>query len=449
MKIDRTLSSGPNAVAPRSASDAVYGKITARLVPLLFLCYLTAFINRNNIGLAKLQMQTSLGFSDAVYGIAASMFFIGILLFEVPSNLLLRRIGARTTILRIMMLWGITAAATLFVTKPLHFYVLRFLLGAFEAGFFPGVILYLTFWFPEERRARVIALFMTAAAAAGLVTGPVSGLILKSLNHVWGLDGWQWLMLLEGLPSMVLGIVAFFVLPEKPANARWLSLSERRVVQDALHGAAAPAVANQPLRQVLRDPHVYLLGFTTFSLGCATNLLIFWMPSIIEATGISDLQHVGLYVLIPNLLGTIAMVIYGRHSDRHQERRWHFIVTASIGAAGVAAIALLHATLVGVLIASVAATCGVASAYPIFWAITTRYLSSGAAAAGIALISSIGALAGTSSALVGAIKAHTGSLDVALYLVAAQLVAGILVLAVFVRTDASDMKTQISNRETR
>jgi MFS family permease len=444
MKIDTTLLSGPNTDASGCASDAVYGKITARLVPLLFLCYLMAFVNRNNIGLAKLQMQTALGFSDAVYGIAASMFFIGILLFELPSNLLLRRIGARKTILRIMLLWGITSTATLFVTTPLQFYVLRFLLGVFEAGFFPGVILYLTFWYPHERRARVIALFMTAAAAAGLVTGPVSGLILKSLNHVWGLDGWQWLMILEGLPSVLLGIAAYRVLPETPAHARWLSQTDQHAVRNALRGAAESTVANQPLRQVLRNPHVYLLGFTTFSLGSATNLLIFWLPSIIEATGISDLQHVGLYAVIPNLLGTVAMVIYGRRSDRRQERRWHFVVAASVGAAGLVALALLHGTLAGVLLASIAATCGIASAYPIFWAISTRYLSSGAAAAGIALISSIGALSGTSAALVGSIRAHTGSLDTALYLIAAQLVAGILVLAFCIRHDASDARTNHS-----
>lgn len=435
MKLDTTLSTGLDADASGCPPepDAVYGKITARLVPLLFLCYLIAFVNRSNIGLAKLQMQTALGFSDTVYGIGAAMFFIGLVVFEVPSNLLLSRIGARKTILRIMVLWGVASAATLFVKTPLQFYVLRFLLGAFEAGFFPGVILYLTFWYPQERRARVIALFMTAAAAAGFVTGPVSGSILKVLHGAWGLAGWQWLMLLEGLPGILLGLAVFFWLPEKPADVRWLSQPERRFVQDALLGKPAPAVTHQPLSQVLRNPLVYSLGFAAFSVACAVNFLAFWLPSIIAATGITDLQHVGLYVLIPNLLGTVAMVMYGRHSDRHQERRWHFIAAAGISAVGLGAIAVLHGSLVGVLIAAIATTCGVASAYPLLWAIATRCLSRGAAAVGIALISSISSLSGISAALVGAIKAHTGSLDAAIYLIMAQLVAGTLVLAFCVR----------------
>lgn len=435
MKLDTTLSTGLDADASGCPPepDAVYGKITARLVPLLFLCYLIAFVNRSNIGLAKLQMQTALGFSDTVYGIGAAMFFIGLVVFEVPSNLLLSRIGARKTILRIMVLWGVASAATLFVKTPLQFYVLRFLLGAFEAGFFPGVILYLTFWYPQERRARVIALFMTAAAAAGFVTGPVSGSILKVLHGAWGLAGWQWLMLLEGLPGILLGLAVFFWLPEKPADVRWLSQPERRFVQDALLGKPASAVTHQPLSQVLRNPLVYSLGFAAFSVACAVNFLAFWLPSIIAATGITDLQHVGLYVLIPNLLGTVAMVMYGRHSDRHQERRWHFIAAAGISAVGLGAIAVLHGSLVGVLIAAIATTCGVASAYPLLWAIATRCLPRGAAAVGIALISSISSLSGISAALVGAIKAHTGSLDAAIYLIMAQLVAGTLVLAFCVR----------------
>jgi Sugar phosphate permease len=449
MKLDTTLSIGPAADGSGCTPepDAVYGKITARLVPLLFLCYLIAFVNRSNIGLAKLQMQTALGFSDTAYGIGAAMFFIGLVLFEVPSNLLLRRIGARKTLLRIMVLWGATSATTLFVKTPIQFYVLRFLLGAFEAGFFPGVILYLTFWYPHERRGRVIALFMTAAGAAGFVTGPVSGSILKSLHDVWGLEGWQWLMLLEGIPSILLGVAAFMLLPEKPVDASWLSQPERRLVQDALHGQSTSAAAHPRRNQVLRDPLVYLLGFAAFSVACAVNFLAFWLPSIIAATGITDLQHVGLYVLIPNALGTVAMVMYGRHSDRHQERRWHFIVAASVSAAGLGAIAVLHGSLVGVLIAAIATTCGVASAYPLLWAIATRCLSREASAVGIAVISSLSSLSGISAALVGAIKTHTGSLDAAIYLLIALLVAGTLVLAFCVRSDAGNLSTQNSTGE--
>lgn len=425
-------------MAARSEADRVFARITRRLVPLLFLCYLAAFVNRNNIGLAKLQMQSALGFTDAVYGVAASAFFVGILLFELPSNLMLRRVGVRRTLLRIMVLWGMVAAATMFVRTPGQFYTLRFLLGAFEAGFFPAVVVYLTFWFPPERRAKVIALFMTAAAAAGLVTGPVSGWVLNSMGGVAGLGGWQWLMLLEGVPSIVLGAIAFRVLPEAPEHARWLSPDERRIVQQALGAPDERQAARHPLRAALREPCVYLLGLTTFSLGCATNLLIFWLPSIIEATGVTNLQHVGLYVVIPNLIGTIAMVWYGRRSDRRRERHVHFIVAVGAGIAGLCTMAVSHGALHGVMAGAIVATCGIASAYPVLWAIATRLLPRDAAAAGVALISSMGAASGVSSALFGAIRVRAGSLDPALYLVALALVAVVLLFACVIRPKAAE-----------
>ncbi|OXJ11042.1 MFS transporter [Burkholderia sp. HI2500] len=438
MNTGTECSTDGGGTAARSEADRVYARITRRLVPLLFLCYLAAFVNRNNIGLAKLQMQGALGFTDAVYGVAASAFFVGILLFELPSNLMLRRVGVRRTLLRIMVLWGLVAAATMFVRTPAQFYTLRFLLGAFEAGFFPGVVVYLTFWFPAERRAKVIALFMTAAAAAGLVTGPVSGWVLNSMGGVAGLGGWQWLMLLEGVPSVVLGVLAYRVLPEGPEQARWLSPDERRIVQQALGAPEGPHAAGHPLRAALREPCVYLLGFTTFSLGCATNLLIFWLPSIIEATGVTNLQHVGLYVVIPNLTGTIAMVWYGRRSDRRRERHVHFIVAVGAGIAGLCTMAVSHGALPGVMAGAIVATCGIASAYPVLWAIATRLLPRDAAAAGVALISSMGAASGVSSALFGAIRVRAGSLDPALYLVALALVAVVLLFACVIRPKAAE-----------
>lgn len=409
----------------RNETGQVYGRITTRLVPLLFLCYLTAFINRNNIGMAKLQMQHSLGFSDAVYGVAASAFFIGVLLFELPSNLLIRRVGVRKTILRIMVLWGAVATATMFVRTPGQFYALRFLLGTFEAGFFPGVVLYLTFWYPPERRAKVVALLMTATVVAGIVTGPVSGLVLRSMNEIGGLAGWQWLMLLEGVPSILLGIAAFFLLPETPNHARWLSSAERSIVERALAASAEPATIGNPLGMALRDPGVYMLGFAVFSMGCATNLLTFWLPTLLAESGVQDLQHVGLYVVVPGVLGAIAMVWYGRLSDRGGERYRHLCFACGVCVVGLCAMALSQGKLAGLLAGAVVATCGIASAYPVFWAIATQHLSKGAAAAGIALISSMGAAAGTSSMLYGAIRVYTGSLTTALYLVAAGLAVGV------------------------
>lgn len=438
MNTDLEMPMPYSARIEQDEANRVFLTITKRLVPILFLCYLTAFINRNNIGLAKLQMQQSLGFTDAVYGVAASAFFIGILLFELPSNLLLKRVGVRKTLLRIMVMWGTVAAATMFVRTPVQFYAVRFLLGAFEAGFFPGVVLYLTFWYPPERRAKVIALFMTAAAAAGLVTGPVSGWVLGSMNKAGGLAGWQWLMLLEGVPSIVLGIVVFKVLPESPRHANWLSPAQRDIVQRALAISATHASVGSSLRAALCEPAVYLLGITTFSLGCATNLIIFWLPTIIESAGVTNLQHVGLYVVIPNLIGTVAMVWYGRRSDRRGERHGHFAFAVGVAVVGLCVIAASHGSLIGIVAGAVLASSGVASAYPVFWALATRKLSREAAAAGIALISSMGAASGASSSLFGLIRVRAGTLDPALYLVAAMLVAVVVTFICVMRRDVAE-----------
>jgi D-galactonate transporter len=410
--------------------EHIYRKITRRLIPMLFICYMFNFVDRANIGFAQLQMKSSLGFSDAVYGLGAAMFFIGYILFEVPSNLLLRRIGARKTILRIMVLWGLASAATMFVVTPTQFYVARFLLGVFEAGFFPGIVLYLTFWYPQQRRARVMAIFMMAAVAAGIIIGPVSGWILKNMDGLNGWAGWQWMFLLEGLPSVVLGIVAFLKLADSPADAKWLSAGERRIVEDAVQPKqhetrAAPA---HSVGRVFRDPKVWLLCFVVFTAYCGAYFFGFWVPTIIRDLGVTDLQMVGIYSVVPNFFGAAAMFAFGRHSDLRQERRWHFVVAILIGAVGLLALTLTSNSLVWTLVALTVGGAGIMSALPIFWAIATRYLSEDAAPAGIALITSIASLAGVTPALVGTIKTQTGSLTLALYLIVAVLLVGMVAL---------------------
>ena len=314
----------PPPAASASEVDATYRKITLRLIPFLFACYLLNFIDRANIGFAQLQMKTSLGFSDAAYGLGAAMFFVGYLLFEVPSNLLLKRIGARVTIMRIMVLWGLASTATMFVTTPMQFYVLRFLLGVFEAGFFPGIVLYLTFWYPVERRGRVLALFITAQVAAAFVTSPVSGWILKNLHGWYGWEGWQWMFLIEGLPTVLLGLMVWFVLPNGPEQARWLTTRQREIVRRGLF-VGGEAEAKHSFGAAFRDPRVYLLAFGAFVSGCAGYFLAFWTPTIIKELGVADLQMIGLYAVIPNFFGIVAMVLYGRSSDRFNEQRKAFM----------------------------------------------------------------------------------------------------------------------------
>ncbi|WP_261541140.1 MFS transporter [Burkholderia multivorans] len=325
------------ALVPRPQIDAVYAKVTRRLVPFLFVCYLFSFIDRSNVGFAQLQMKSSLGFSDAAYGIGATMFFVGYALFEVPSNLLLQRIGARATLFRIMVLWGAASAATMFVRTPTQFYLLRFLLGVFEAGFFPGIVLYLTYWFPSNRRARVIALILMASVAAGFVTGPVSGVILKSLHEAGGLEGWQWMFVLEGLPTMIAAGFVFVLLPDRPEHAAWLDDAEKAQIREALEETGEPREPRSLLR-VLSDPRAYLLAFGIFVNGCTGYFLAFWVPSLIRELGVADPRAIGLYTVIPNAFGIVAMILYGRHSDLRNEQRMHWALAFVVAAIGFVAL---------------------------------------------------------------------------------------------------------------
>jgi MFS family permease len=424
----------------RSSTDLerMYQKVTRRVVPLLFICYVLAYLDRINIGYAQLQMRSDLNFSDAIYGLGASMFFVGYVLFEVPSNMLLKKVGARKTMLRIMLCWGAVSMSTMFVTSPLEFYVARFFLGVFEAGFFPGILFYLTLWFPADRRARIVAFFMAATVTAGLISGPVSSFILQNLDGVHGLRGWQWMFLLEGLPTVLFGIVLYLWLDDLPSSARWLSATEKEAIARDLaeksHGVPAETASH---RTAFRDRAVYRLSALYFAMSCAAYALSFWMPSMIERAGSVSLQRIGTLSLIPYACGVVAMIWYSRHSDRTRERRWHFAFAVLLSAAALSLCSWTEGMLwtsVALISVSLAA---VISSFPVFWAVATSVLRKESAAVGIAIVTSLGAVSGIICPYaIGLIKTSTGSLDYGLY-----ACSGLLILASVVmlrmKTDSS------------
>jgi len=410
-----------------TSTDEVYRKVSWRIMPLLLICYLIAYLDRINIGYAQLQMKQTLTFSDAVYGLGAGIFFVGYFLFEVPSNLLLERIGARKTLLRIMFCWGIVASGMMFVSTPTEFYIARFLLGVFEAGFFPGILLYLTYWYPSARRAAIIALFMSATTLAAVVAGPLSGGIMKHMNGLHGIAGWQWLFIVQGLPASILGIVAYFYLQDKPEDANWLNASEKNIIRRELDldGGVVAGASHASALDLLRDPKVYLLSLVYFLLMGATYTMVFWLPTLVKSWGVADLVEIGIYTAIPNAVGVVGMVLVGRSSDRFSERRWHFMGCACLAALCLGITTLLKGQLAWSVFALSIAVIGIASATPLFFTTTTEYLSKSSAAAGIALINSLGNVGGFAGPyLMGWVKANTGSFSEGFAYLAGLMVLG-------------------------
>jgi D-galactonate transporter len=426
-----TLNLDASSAAHTAADEQrIFAKVAWRTIPFLFVCYVVSFLDRINIGFAQLQMKHDLGFSDAMYGLGAAVFYIGYVLCEVPSNMLLAKYGARRTFARIMLLWGAASVGMMFVAKPSHFYILRFMLGVFEAGFFPGIVLYLTYWFPSNRRAAVMSVFFAGVAVAGVLGGLASGWIMRDMGGVAGLYGWQWMFALEGAPALLLAVVAFFYLVDKPKDAPWLSETEKAtlIALCAQNEAGATGTANRvhdtrSFAAALANPRVYLFAFIYFSLTCASLTLNFWMPLMIRDFGIKDVVEVSLYTVIPNAIGAIGLIVIARHSDRKAERRRHFAFCTIGGGIALAALTLHLSSFAAMLaILSVAAAL-IFAALPIFWAVPPGYLSGNAAAAGIALISSIGITSGIVSPwAIGHIRTSTGSMDLAVYLLAGLLV---------------------------
>jgi D-galactonate transporter len=435
-----------STVSPEWAvsEDAVYAKVAWRIVPLMFLCYIAAYLDRVNVGFAKLQMQSDVaGLSDTVYGLGAGIFFFGYFFFEVPSNILLEKFGARFWIARIMITWGIISSAMLFVNSPWMFYLLRFLLGLAEAGFFPGIILYLTYWFPSRRRGRMVAFFMTAIALTGVVGGPLSGWILHQFNGVANLKGWQMLFLVEGIPSILIGLCIPVILEDGIHTARWLSDSEKAFLRQNLKDEEFHKT-HLSLGRIFVDPRVLLFCLVYFC--CAFGLYGtgFWIPQLIKNTGVSDPLYIGLLTAIPYGFGAIAMVLFGHSSDHSGERRWHFAIAAFLGAAGIVISNLFRANTMIAMIGLTIATMGILATFPIFWPMPTAVLAGTAAAAGIAWINSVGNLAGFfGPSIVGIVTDLTKRGDYGLYVVSAMLVLGAaLILAIVPERYAVDGPAQ-------
>jgi D-galactonate transporter len=413
--------------------DSLYRRVSWRLMPFLFLCYVAAYLDRVNVGFAKLQMLSDLRFSDTVYGIGAGIFFVGYFLFEVPSNLLMTRTGARIWIARIMISWGVISSAMMFVDSAASFYVLRFLLGAAEAGFFPGIILYLTYWYPAHRRARMVAVFMSGVAVAGVVGGPLSGWIMKTFAGLHGLSGWQWLFVLEGVPSMLLGVWTLFYLDDGIRSAKWLSEGDKRTLEQAI-AEDGKQQQHMPLAQMFSNGKVWLLALVYFLFVMGLYGVSFWLPQLVKNSGVDDVFTIGLLTAIPYFVAAVVMVLAARHSDRSGERRWHAAVAAVAGALGLIVATVYSDNTVIAMAALSVATAGILSTFPIFWSLPTAMLGGAAAAAGIALINSVGNLAGfVSPYLVGAIKDATHSTANGIYLLAASLVAGAVLVVAAVR----------------
>ncbi len=413
--------------------DGVYRKIFQRLVPFLMLLWILAWIDRVNIGFIKLTMLDDLKWSEAVYGFGAGIFFLGYFFFEVPSNLLLQRIGARKTIMRITIGWGLTSIALMFVKTPAMFYALRFLLGVFEAGFYPGIILYLTYWFPNDRRATAFGTFMSASAFAGVIGGPLAGTIMNGMNGVNGWAGWQWVLLLEGIPSVIAGFVTYFYLTDKPEDAQWLSARQRDLVRDDMErDRQALGDREHGMFAALKDGRIWLLILIYFCIIAANSSLTFYGPTLVKEVGFSSPVAIGWIMAGAYLCGAAGMIWNGYHSDKHEESRQHCAIAAALGAGSLLMVAIfLNQSTAIVLLGLTLAIVGTMSAIPVFWQMPNRFLSGTAAAGGVALINSIANLAGFGAPfMLGLIKDSTGSLAPGLYVVAAvEICATILILA--------------------
>jgi ACS family phthalate transporter-like MFS transporter len=378
----------------------VYRKIAVRIVPLIFLGYVVAYLDRINVGYAKLQFTQDLQFTEAVYGFGAGLFFFGYFLFEIPSNILLERIGARLTLLRIMALWGVISGAMAFIGTPTQFYVMRFLLGVAEAGFFPGVILYLSYWFPTTVRGRMTSLFVMGGAAAGLVGAPISSFLLN-LDGLHGLRGWQILFIYEAIPAIALAIVYAFTFTDRPSEATWLTDEEKKLVIDDIEveNAAKSKTESSRLRDVLGNPVVYVLVFAYMSVLAGTQAVSLWTPTILKGHHLS-ITAVGWYGMLPFVGAIIGMYCLGRSSDHFQERRCHFAAAMCSTGASLAALQLATSSLPLTVFLLVTAGIGSFSSLALFWTIPPAQLSEKAKAAGIAFISSFGSVGGFYSPVV-------------------------------------------------
>ena len=417
-------------VAPVSMAGSPYNKIAWRIMPILLAGYIIAYIDRVNVGFAKLQMMGDLRFSDGVYGLGAGIFFLGYFLFEVPSNLVLHRVGARVWICRVLITWGIISGCTAFVHTPWQFYSVRCLLGVAESGFFPGMVLYLTYWFPSHRRASMVAILMAGNPLSGIVGGPLSGFILHHFARGGRFAGWQWLFLLEAAPAVVLGVVILFCLDSRVAHAKWLTAEEKALVQGEIDEEAGVKTHTTVL-SVFLSPRVWLMGIIFFGMEMGSYAIGFWQPTIIRESGVKDALDIGLLTMLPYGVALVSMMLVGRHSDKTRERRWHVVVPNVVAALGFALCTQAGSNTMIAMAGLTMAVAGVVTALPMFGALPTSFLGGTAAASGIALVNCTGNLGGFfSPAIIGYLKTETGTLNSGLYMVAGcMLAAAVLILA--------------------
>jgi ACS family tartrate transporter-like MFS transporter len=420
----------PTISPTEEVSAVALRKVTWRLIPFLFLLYAIAWLDRVNVGFAGLQMNADLGFSSATFGFGSGIFFLGYCLFEIPSNIILERVGARLWIARIMVTWGLISVGLMLVRTPPLFYMLRFLLGAAEAGFFPGVIYYLSLWYPTAQRARAIAAFMTAVPVTGLIGGPLSGALL-GLDGTYGLKGWQWLFLLEGLPAMVLGISVIFYLNDRPETTRWLAPAERDWLVETLAAERNACPLRRDIRVALTDGTVWKLGIIFLLVAAGFYGYSFWGPLIIKSlTGLSNFE-VGLVLGAISAVTILGMLLNGYHSDRTGERAIHIAMPLLVSAVGLVGCALLRQPVLAVT-ALALVPLGHCASYGPFWSMPTKFLTGPAAAAGIALvtmIANVGGFAGPT--LIGVLKARTGThTDAFLLLGGLAVIAALLALTI-------------------
>ncbi|MGY3697051.1 sugar phosphate permease [Bradyrhizobium sp. USDA 3240] len=413
-----------------AAQSRLYRRIAWRLIPFLLACYTVAIIDRFNIGFAKLQFLHDLNIDDAVFGLAAGIFSVGYVALEVPSNLLLVRIGVRKTLLRIMLLWGTVTVLLALVQNQYHLYLLRFLLGAAEGGFFPGILYYLTLWFPDRVRGRMTSLFVMAVPLGGVIAGPLSGLIMDHMQGVHGLHGWQWLFILEGVPAVLLGIAAYLTLADGPDAAAWLSADERRrVASDLARDRAAVPDTTSSFAAALREPRVYLLAFIYFAFFCSLNTILLWMPTLLKRVGVATTTEIGWLSGAISVASAIGMVAIGYSSDRTRERRWHVVACGLVAAACFIALQAAQGSILLTVTLLAIASIGIFAILSLFWTIPNAMLEGSAAAGGIALISAIGSFGGAvCPALIGWMNVATGSIYAPLALVGALLAVGMLTL---------------------
>ncbi len=419
--MDTVFSSEVDTTIRKSA----YRKIAFRLMPFLMLCYFCAYLDRVNVGFAKLQMMSDLQFSEAVYGLGAGIFFIGYFLCEVPSNIVLHKVGARRWIARIMITWGILSGCFAFVQTEWQFYTLRFLLGVAEAGLAPGLLLYLTYWFPSYRRARMTVLWFIAIPISGMIGGPLSGLIMDRMSGVHGWFGWQWMFVIEAIPTVLVGLLVLAVLKDSVQDANWLTQDEKNLVKQELAQDNQHKEGHASVKEFIADKRLWLLAGIYFCVVMGQYAITFWLPTLIRNSGISDNWYIGLLTSLPYMCAIVVMILAGRSGDHFQERRWHLIIPMCAGAIALTFATLFASNLTLSLICLCIAASGVLTASSLFWMLPTNFLGGVSAAAGIAAVNSFANLAGFCSPyLIGWVTTNTGSNAIGMFLITAVLIFG-------------------------